>query len=335
MKRSQWRLPLAALLTAIVLSVGWLGLSTAPARAAAGTVTIFQVSSTPFFITSGPDGNLWFTQGETAQIGRITPSGTITDFSTPTASSGPDGITAGPDGNMWFTEQNAGQIGRLTISSISVSSKGKSRATITEFPLKKASSQPLGITPGPDGNLWFTEQNTRQIGRITTSGTITEFPLPTGASVPQFITAGPDGNLWFTDGAAIGRITTNGAITEFPVPHSATGITTGPDGNLWFTMFYNNLIGRLTPAGVLTSFAIPSCGPNYPICGAYSITTGPNGNLWFTLHDNARVEQITTSGSLISGFGTGSGPLGITVGPDGNLWFTDEGSFSVGRFVAS
>jgi len=27
--------------------------------------------------------------------------------------------------------------------------------------------------------------------------------------------------------------------------------------------------------------------------------------------------------------------LGITVGPDGNLWFTNEGSSSVGRFVAS
>jgi virginiamycin B lyase len=53
------------------------------------------------------------------------------------------------------------------------------------------------------------------------------------------------------------------------------------------------------------------------------------------MHDDGRVGQITTSGSLLSGFGTGSGPLGITVGPDGNLWFTNEGSFSVGRFVAS
>jgi len=120
----------------------------------------------------------------------------------------------------------------------------------------------------------------------------------------------------------------------FPVPSTATGITTGPDGNLWFTMFYGNKIGRMTTAGVVTSFALPKCGADF-FCGAYGITTGPNGNLWFTLHDDGRVGQITTSGSLLSGFGTGSGPLGITVGPDGNLWFTNEGSSSVGRFVAS
>jgi streptogramin lyase len=34
-----------------------------------------------------------------------------------------------------------------------------------------------GITTGPDGALWFTEQNASKIGRITTAGVITEFPL--------------------------------------------------------------------------------------------------------------------------------------------------------------
>jgi virginiamycin B lyase len=29
------------------------------------------------------------------------------------------------------------------------------------------SSQPWGITAGPDGNLWFTEQVGNKIGRIT------------------------------------------------------------------------------------------------------------------------------------------------------------------------
>src|SRR5438128_2358664 len=77
--------------------------------------------------------------------------------------------------------------------------------TITEFPVPTSSSHPAGITAGPDGNLWFTESNANQIGRITTSGGFTEFPLPTtcGSSFgcePIGITAGPDGNLWFTEG---------------------------------------------------------------------------------------------------------------------------------------
>ena len=67
---------LAAFLTAIVVSVGLQGLSSAPVRAEAGTVTEFPVPSRggPEFITAGPDGNLWFTEEAGNKIGRITMS---------------------------------------------------------------------------------------------------------------------------------------------------------------------------------------------------------------------------------------------------------------------
>src|SRR5664280_2209661 len=80
--------------------------------------------------------------------------------------------------------------------------------TFTDFQIPTANSQPNQITVGPDGNLWFTESGSNQIGRITTAGTITEFPVPTINSGPNGITAGADGNLWFTElsGNKIGRI---------------------------------------------------------------------------------------------------------------------------------
>lgn len=62
---------------------------------------------------AGPDGNLWFTEFEANQIGRIRPSGTITEFPVPTPRSGPTAITRGPDGNLWFTEAGRNQIGRI------------------------------------------------------------------------------------------------------------------------------------------------------------------------------------------------------------------------------
>ena len=102
---------LAALLTAIVVSVGLLSLSSLPAWAAAGTVTEFNVPGGVFGITAGPDGNLWFT-GSSA-IGRITPSGTITLF--PVPGSAPGAITAGPDGNLWFLDNGTGKIGQTRI----------------------------------------------------------------------------------------------------------------------------------------------------------------------------------------------------------------------------
>jgi len=134
----------------------------------------------PVVITSGPDGNLWFTEGQNPNnfgnrgntIGRITPAGVITEFVLPSIACGPQGITAGPDGNLWFAEYFAQKIGRITPAGV-----------ITEFPVPGA-AYPFGITAGPDGNLWFAERFGNKIGRITTAGVITEFPASAGSPSP-------------------------------------------------------------------------------------------------------------------------------------------------------
>ncbi len=163
MNRSGWRSHLAALLTAIIAGVSLLGLSSAPVWAAAGTVTEYPIPTkgTPFDITAGPDGNLWFTDG-TGEIGRITPGGSITEFRLISicgsyGTCAPHGITTAPDGNLWFTEAIGNTIGRITPS-----------GSFSGFGIPTAKSRPEGITTGPDGNLWFTEENVSKIGRITT-----------------------------------------------------------------------------------------------------------------------------------------------------------------------
>jgi streptogramin lyase len=178
-------------------------------------------------ITTGPDGNLWFTESNGNKIGTITTAGNVTEYPIPAAGT-PFDITLGPDGNLWFTEDIGNKIGKITTG-----------GSVTEYP---APSAVLFITAGPDGNLWFTESgSSSQIGTITTSGVITEYPVPTAISVPSGITAGPDGNLWFTEenGNKIGKITTSGVVTEYPIPTANSqpfgAITAGPDGNLWFT----------------------------------------------------------------------------------------------------
>src|SRR5437660_8705471 len=70
---------------------------------------------------------------------------------------------------------------------------------LTQFPIPTPGSGPVAITPGPDGNMWYSENATNQIGRITPSGTITEFPILTSGSDPAGITTGPDGDLWFAE----------------------------------------------------------------------------------------------------------------------------------------
>ncbi len=131
-------------------------------------ITEFAIGITPgafpFFVTTGPDGDLWFTEGA-GPIGRITPDGAVTEFSAGITPGNLFGIAAGPDGNLWFTESSIDRIGRITTTGV-----------VTEFSTGiSAGAKPFGIVAGPDGNLWFTEFGLDRIGRITPTGSVTEF----------------------------------------------------------------------------------------------------------------------------------------------------------------
>src|ERR1022692_4944019 len=107
----------SALALAVLLVVGLLSLGATAARASAtGTVSSFtnlNGANLPLWITTGPDGALWFTAEDT--IGRITTTGTVTTYPVGHPILTPWGsgqITAGPDGALWFTAEDA--IGRIT-----------------------------------------------------------------------------------------------------------------------------------------------------------------------------------------------------------------------------
>jgi len=300
-----------------------------PVGAAAQTFTEFPIptpESQPLGITAGPDGALWFTEGQAGtgngKIGRITTSGVITEYPITSANSDPFGIAPGPNGTVWFTESAASKIGQITTGGV-----------ITEYPTQMTNRGPAGIALFGSA-LAFTEY-ADNIGIITTSGGIGEYPIPTASSNPLYITTGPDGNLWFTehDANQIGRMNSSGVATEFPIPtpnSGPTGITAGPDGALWFVEYNANKIGRITIAGAVTEFPIAGRG-----IAPYGIIAGPDGALWFT-DCCGSIVRITTTG-ISSAFkiptapSTARVPLGIAVGPDDALWFTDYVANKIGR----
>jgi streptogramin lyase len=220
--------------------------------------------SAPFGITAGPDGNLWFTEYFANQIGRITPAGVIKEYPILTKNTFPMSIAAGSDGNIWFTEfynpnpdrpdMFVNKIGRITPAGI-----------ITEYTIPdnpdEAKGSLVGITAGPDGNIWFTYGD--KIGKITSQGIITSYPLR-ALSGPAMITSGAGDTLWFTEmgapdigttaitGNKIGKITTRGVVTEYPIPTEPSegevmpyGIAMGFDGNPWFTEIRGNKVSVL------------------------------------------------------------------------------------------
>ena len=317
-----------------LLCAAVLGLPEA-AGAAAGTVTEFPTAtaeSLPQGITTGPDGNLWFTEYATNKIGRITRTGAIgtgDEFTIPTSSSGPVDITHGPMANdfrLWFTESNSDKIGRITTTGA---------ITETVAGTLPASSEPRHIAPGPDNDLWFTERSASKIARITPGfAAYGDFATPTSNSSPLDIAPGHDGKMWFDEEVA-GRVGRKAADTspitiadEFalsvPIGSAPQGITPGPDGNIWFTEYGGNQIGRITPAGVITEFPIPSSGS-----GPFGIAPGPDGNLWFTQREIGRIARIDPASGSVTEFplpAANRQPNYITAGPDGNLWFTEDGT---------
>jgi virginiamycin B lyase len=95
-------------------------------------------------IRPGPDGALWFTETNGDATGRFTTDGVFTEYPIPfLLVSTTNGIAVGPDGALWFAGQNESNIGRITTSGV-----------ITLYPAPTPNSDPVFITPGPDGALW-------------------------------------------------------------------------------------------------------------------------------------------------------------------------------------
>ncbi len=75
-----------------------------------GTITEYgKLSASAYGIAAGPDGDLWVAVPGTA-IARVTTSGTITEYATSVGLKA--GIALGPDDNMWFTGPQ--EIGNIT-----------------------------------------------------------------------------------------------------------------------------------------------------------------------------------------------------------------------------
>jgi virginiamycin B lyase len=216
--------------------------------------------------------------------------------------------------------------------------RADSLPTITEY--ASGGSVPLGITAGPEGDLWFADPTFQKVTRMSTGGAINNAYVLRSGGRPSYLTTGADGAVWFTDYAndSIGRVTVSGSITEYPLPtaNASPGwITSGPDGASWFTESSAGKIGRITTSGAITEYVIPTAGAI-----PEGITTGPDGALWFAEANNsgnAAIGRITTSGTITEDpLPAGVTPFEITSGPDSALWFTDTGAApGIGRITTS
>ena len=309
----KWRL---ALLTAGLAAL-WISVAQA---APIGTLKQFRVptaNSSPFHVTVGSDGNVWFTegfvnppQGQNHNVGRITPAGAITEFLV-CLSCFPNGIVQGPNNILYFTKSDPA-LGCITTAG----------QVLPDVVVPNSLANGNGIAARGD-DIWFAAFNTNSIWRYNTlSGAFTEFPVPTPAATPYDVAVDANGIVWFTEFHAnqIGRLVpATGTITETPVTGSPRGIAIAVDGSVWFTERFNDNVGRLNPAtNQVTLFPLAAgAGPE-------GIAAAPDGSVWFSQSNLGNVARLTAAGVFSEGRGVkGSEPFGITIAPDRNPWYAE------------
>jgi virginiamycin B lyase len=275
-------------------------------------------------LVTGPDGRLWFTQTNTAQIGATTAAGAVQQFQL-VASSGytciePQQIIVGPDKNLW-SPSYCGQLIRLTTA-----------GAITVFPISSSDSF-TAIVTGPDSNLWMGDTANGAIDVVSTSGVLVRtIRLPSG-SIPSGLALGSDDNVWVADSGlgVIERVTVSGSVTPFSsgIPSGAQprGIIGAPDGNLYFTLpataSTSDQIGRITTNGSLKILGTLTAGAS-----PANLCVGPGGNVWF--RENSSLANALGVVTLSSGALTEYTLTGIA-SPN----YPDDGAGNGTDFVAT
>jgi streptogramin lyase len=300
-----------------------------------GQITEFSIPFPAHEIITGPDGNLWFDGASQHAIGRITPTGNVTAFYNPDngqANGAYRGLTFGPNGNLWMAPEATS--GGNVIEEVNTA--GQLVAMFSD------PDSPYLLTPGPDGNIWFSEitwayaaDGGNHIGSITPQGSITEYPIPTLNSEPSDITKGPDGNIWFTEYAAnqIGEVVLNqGATTSTSVASSLSAPLAGQA--VTFTATVSNTSTAAAPTGSVEFYdGSTELGPGTPGSSSGNQATWTLTTSALSLGSHS----ITAVFTGCSSFAWSQGSMSVTVTPPASLsgivWedFNDDGQVDFGE----
>jgi sugar lactone lactonase YvrE len=161
----------------------------------------------PESLIAGPDGNIWFTDAPGYQLGRITPAGQFTFFTT-TGLGELGELTVGPDANIWFAARGANSLGRIDPDTGQIKLFSDPTGGVDE-PTKVVAAQDC---------LWLLNAESGGVTRFTTAGAATHFPSEYASDA---IRAG-DGQLWFTGEDMVHRLQTG-----YFQPHGFTDVPAG------------------------------------------------------------------------------------------------------------
>ncbi len=228
----------------------------------------------------------------------MTPTGTMTQFNTPTTDPIEPSITVGPDGALWFVESDADQIGRITTS-----------GQISEFALPETSAtgideygpgdHPVEIATGSDGRLWVLDNGANGgIIAATPEQPLSPAPFPTlvssGLNASGIVSAFHDPDPL----AAAGDYTTAINWGDGTSSAGTVAATTGGDFNVSASHTYAGA-GTYSISVVITDIDTSHDlgGATLTTSTSYTATSGGGG----------------LAGDIFTGPGSSSQPVPVTI----------------------
>ena len=201
--------------------------------------------------------------------------------------------------------------------------------------------KPVGITFGPDGNVYVAVGDTDRVMRFDGRSGHSLGVFTHGASLasPRNVNFGPDGAFYVADGFLNQVLRFDGRTGAFdrvfiqdPALNGPTSFTFGPDGDVYVASVLTNSVLRFDGAtGALRGpFATTA------LVQPHDVSFGPDGNLYVTNSGSGIVQRFRgDTGEYLGAFVTDGAlrqPLGMAWGLDGNLYVANQGGNEVRRY---
>jgi len=200
---------------------------------------------------------------------------------------------------------------------------------------------PVGLTFGPDGNLYVASGETDQVLRYdgASGAFLRVFAQGGGLDAPRQVNFGPDGGLYVASGATNRILRFDGASGAFLGVFASggnlsgpTSFTFGPGGDLYVGSVNTNRVKRFNGQTGAFIGNFVTQGLN----GPHDVAFGPDGLFYVTNAFDIRVRRYDgTTGALVDLFifdPALSGALGLAWDELGRLYIANQGQNEVRRY---
>jgi virginiamycin B lyase len=204
------------------------------------------------------------------------------------------------------------------------------------FPVP-AGTGPHDVAPALDGGVWYTAQDTGELGWLDPSTGETRHTDLGSGSAPHGVIVDDEGTAWVTDGglnAIVAVDPTGQEVTVHPLPDDrpdANLNTASFDGNglLWFTG-QNGVYGSFDPStNQMTVYDSPEGE------GPYGMTTTPDGVVYYASLAGSHIARIETDGSatVIEPPTPEQGARRVWSDSEGRIWVSEWNSGQLSRYT--